>query len=199
MILPDTGERVMFRQLVTSLSVITLCLAPLTASAGGPFQKSAIQKAAVQKAPMPVVQKAPIHVAQKAPLGVFQKAPSPVFQKGPLSVFQKTPVIAQKSLVPVSACSPPIRYMQRRPCKRTCCGCTSSIQTVLQVQDPRACTPCPVMVPVCLPACCVGTPQVTTMVGLLGRGNVCYKWCCGYRVKVVFDNRGGIIVNYFGS
>jgi hypothetical protein len=197
----------MLRHLVTSLSVIAVCVAPLTALAGGPFQKSAIQKAAVQKSPMPVVQKAPVQVAQKAPLGVFQKAPVPVFQKSPMSVFQKAPmhsvqkmpVIAQKSLVPVSVCSPPIRYVQRRPCKRTCCGCSSSVQTVLHVQDPRACTPCPVMVPVCLPGCCVGTPHVTTVVGLLGRGNVCYKWCCGYRVKVVFDNHGGIIVNYFGT
>ena len=182
----------MFRLLITSSAVAILCLAPLSAHAAGPFQKLAIQKTAAQKAPMAAVQKAPMPVVQKAPRPVMQKSPLAVFQKGPMTVVQKA--------YPVKgACAPSIRYVQRRPCRKTCCECTAPFQTVLQVQDPRACTPCPVMVPVCLPGCCVGAPQVTTMVGLLGRGNVCYRWCCGYRVKIVFDHHGGVIVNYYGS
>ncbi|MFV1963797.1 MAG: hypothetical protein ACC628_00105 [Pirellulaceae bacterium] len=158
----------MLRFLSSSLALVVLCLVPLSALAGGPFQKSAVQKGAVQKVPMPVVQKSPM-------------------------------TVVQKSYAPQVACAPSIRYVQRRPHKRICCDGTPSIQTVLQVQDPRACAPCPVMVPVCLPGCIVGVPQVSSMIGLLGRGNVCFRWRCGYRVKVVFDNHGDIIVNYFGS
>ena len=201
----------MFRFVATSLSLALICLAPLTAVAAGPFQKLAVQKSSVQKTPMAVVQKAPmpvaqkVPVAQKAPMAVVQKVPMAVVQKAPMAVVQKAPmpvaqkgpmIVAQKSM---AVCAPNVRYVQRRPCKKTCCTCTPAVQTMIQVQDPRACASCPVLVPVCLPGCCVGSPQVTSMVGLLGRGNVCLKWCCGYRVKVVFDNHGDLIVNYYGS
>jgi len=166
----------MSRYVAASFVGVALCLVPFSTAEGGIFQKNAAQKAAVQKAPMPVVQKTPIVVAQKS-----------------------MPVVAQKSFVTKNCCPPKIRYVQRRRCKCVCCGCTQPVQTILQVRDPRGCGPCSVSVPVCLPGCCVGMPAVRTGVGLLGRGNVVYRWCCGYRVKIVFDKCGDITVNHFGS
>jgi hypothetical protein len=26
-----------------------------------------------------------------------------------------------------------------------------------------------------------------------------YDWCCGYKVKVVFDRRGDVTVHYYGT
>ena len=75
-----------------------------------------------------------------------------------------------------------------------CAGCNSTIKTILQVQNP--CTGCAVDVPVCLPACCSGVPEVCGDRGLFGRDIVWYDWCCGFSVKVTFKKSGDLIVTY---
>lgn len=80
-----------------------------------------------------------------------------------------------------------------------CCGdCKPPVKTVLLVKDPGACTCCYVQVPVCLPACCTGSPQVHCRKGIFKDGVVTYSYCCGVRVKVVFDRCGDIVVHYYG-
>jgi hypothetical protein len=69
---------------------------------------------------------------------------------------------------------------------------------MLLVKDPCV-YGCYVQVPVCLPVCCTGEPDVDCKRGLLGRDIVEYEWCCGYRVKIVFDRRGDVTVHTFGS
>jgi hypothetical protein len=91
-----------------------------------------------------------------------------------------------------------ISYKHHRPCKKVCCTCAPPIQTVLLVKDPCVCG-CFVEVPICLPVCCEGEPKVCCKNGLLGRSIVEYEWCCGYRVKIVFDRRGDLVVHTFGS
>jgi hypothetical protein len=81
--------------------------------------------------------------------------------------------------------------------RRLCCDCTPSVRTVLLVKDPCDC--CFVEVPVCLPACCKDAPEVCCHKGVLGRSVVEYSWCCGFRVKIVFDRRGDVVVHSFGA
>jgi hypothetical protein len=51
-------------------------------------------------------------------------------------------------------------------------------------------------IPMCLPACCVGEPQVTSYCGLFGRGVVKYCYECGLEVEVKFRLRGDVEVEY---
>jgi len=69
---------------------------------------------------------------------------------------------------------------------------------VLVVKDPCYCD-CSLEVPICLPSCCKGEPCVTSRCGVLCRGVVTYKWCCGFRVKVIFRNCGDVLVVSYGS
>lgn len=87
------------------------------------------------------------------------------------------------------------RYVQHFP-RRTCCGCKSSLDTVLTVQDPR--THCLIDVPVCIPGCCTGKPSVHAHAGVFGRGVTAFHWACGYKARVVVDRRGDVTVHYFG-
>ncbi|QDU95569.1 hypothetical protein Pla8534_33850 [Lignipirellula cremea] len=71
------------------------------------------------------------------------------------------------------------------------------LETVLLVEDP--CQPgCMVAVPVCLPGCCLDEPITHSAVGLLGRGFVTYRYSCGYRLKLIFDRDGDVVVHSFG-
>jgi hypothetical protein len=94
-------------------------------------------------------------------------------------------------------CDRCISYCHHRACKKVCCGCEPPMHTVLQVKDPCCC--CMVDVPVCLPSCCTGCPDVCGRCGIFGRGVVTYNWCCGYTIKIVFSRCGDITVHYFGS
>lgn len=51
-------------------------------------------------------------------------------------------------------------------------------------------------IPLCLPECCLGEPQVTGYCGLLGRGVVKYCYECGLEVEVKFRLRGDVEVEY---
>ncbi len=79
------------------------------------------------------------------------------------------------------------------------CGCYDSckrMELILQVKDPCAC--CVVEVPVCIPACCTAAPTVCCYKGFLRRQVVEYSWACGFKLKVVFDKHGDIVVHYYG-
>lgn len=90
-----------------------------------------------------------------------------------------------------------IEYRHHRG-KKVCCGCEPPIQLMLAVKDPCVCD-CFVDVAICLPACCTDVPKVCNRRGLLGRDVVEYEWCCGYRVRVVFDRHGDVMVHSYGS
>lgn len=51
-------------------------------------------------------------------------------------------------------------------------------------------------IPMCLPACCTGEPQVTSYCGLFGRGVVKYCYECGLEIEVKFRLRGDVEVEY---
>jgi hypothetical protein len=51
-------------------------------------------------------------------------------------------------------------------------------------------------IPMCLPACCTGEPQVNSYCGLFGRGVVKYCYECGLEVEVKFRLRGDVEVEY---
>ncbi|HEX4145073.1 MAG TPA: hypothetical protein VHY91_16320 [Pirellulales bacterium] len=101
-----------------------------------------------------------------------------------------------------ACCAPTISYNHVCVHRVRCCGCQPPIETALCVKDPGACNPCtaaPVIIPVCLPACCTGEPTVSGRVGLCGRGIVRYDYCCGLSIKIVFRNCGDIAVTYIGA
>jgi hypothetical protein len=92
-----------------------------------------------------------------------------------------------------------ISYKQHHPRRKVCCNsCLPPVSTVLMVKDPCVCG-CLVPVPVCLPACCTGEPTVCAHPGIFGRTVVEYDWCCGYRLRLVFDKHGGLTVHSYGS
>lgn len=95
-------------------------------------------------------------------------------------------------------CCPPTRiiYRHRGAC-RVCCGCEAPIHAVLTVTDPCTCSA--VEVPVCLPACCHGDPEVCSRSGLLASGIVTYEWCCGFSVTVRFKRCGDVVVVTHGA
>ena len=82
-------------------------------------------------------------------------------------------------------------------------SCQAPVSTILLVQDPRGCCDCceqcAIEVPVCVPTCCLQEPpSVKSRCGLFGRGIVTYDYCCGFRITVIFRNRGDVLVRYSG-
>jgi hypothetical protein len=101
---------------------------------------------------------------------------------------------------PAPTCCPQpcITYRHALFCRKVCCDCCGpNVQTVLKVKDP--CTCCTVDVPVCLPPCCKGEPEVCSWCGAFGRTNVSYDYCCGVSVVVTFKRCGDILVTYRGA
>ena len=97
------------------------------------------------------------------------------------------------------ACDEPsIRYHHHGTLRKICkfCECSEPVEAVLGVTDP-CCEDNSAEIPVCLPPCCEGEPTVCASV-CLGRGVVEYEWCCGFRVKVIFQKRGNIAVHTYG-
>ena len=58
------------------------------------------------------------------------------------------------------------------------------------VKDNWAC--CYVELPLCLPECCLGEPQVCHK----GLHVVEYSWTSGYKVRVILTKRGKVLVHY---
>lgn len=88
------------------------------------------------------------------------------------------------------SCPPPcIKYHHhgRRACE--------TYETVLTYCDP--CTGCVVRVPVCVPVCCGKDPVVCERSGLLGRSIVVFQWCCGFKVKIIGDRCGNLVVHTY--
>ena len=94
--------------------------------------------------------------------------------------------------------APCITYKHARCRKKICCGCESPLNVLLSVKDPCCCDRI-VEVPVCIPGCCTDVPCVKGRCGLFKRGIVWYEWCCGFKMKVVFDRCGDVKVTYYGS
>ena len=131
----------------------------------------------------------------------FQPAPRLPAPKSPLQRLsvQKAPTygpVQSGAVYHKPQAAPKIRYVQHFPHKRSCCGCQTTLDAVLTVEDPRTCRL--IDVPVCLPGCCTGKPSVHGHAGILRRGVTAYHWPCGYKVRVVIDHHGDVIVHYFG-
>lgn len=90
----------------------------------------------------------------------------------------------------------PLLDKLRKLCK--CGRCDNpKVSGALLVRDPQRCK-CLIEVPVCLPLCCRQPPKVETHKGPLKRGSVTFCWKNGYKIRVVFDRHGDIVVHYHG-
>ncbi len=108
----------------------------------------------------------------------------------------KTAKLEADCCAPEPDCCPDPCIVYRHCGPKLCCGCDPPKEITLKVTDP--CTGCIVEVPVCVPACCEGEPDVCCGTGLFCRDVVDYEWCCGFRVKVVFRKRGDLLVKTWG-
>jgi hypothetical protein len=72
---------------------------------------------------------------------------------------------------------------------RCCCPPPPPQKVVLVVSHP--CTCCKYEIPVCIPACCQGTPAVCFQDTVVGYGKNVFEWSNGYRVVVRFPPGGG--------
>lgn len=149
--------------------------------------------AAAAVAVLLVAGQAQARIARFASLTANQPAPPAVAAPAPIP-----PAVVEPSCsAPAPKCCPQpcIKYVNRG-CLKVCCGCEAPVKTTITVVNP--CTCCPVEIPVCLPACCKGCPEITSRCGLLCRGVVHYDWCCGFSVTVRFDRCGDAVVIYRG-
>lgn len=94
--------------------------------------------------------------------------------------------------------SVPIDYDYKHRARRWY-GSEPPIEMIMMVDDPADGLDCLFEVPLCLPACCTGDPQMRCWTGIFGRGFVEYRWPCGFQVEVEFKHRKGEIeVDYEG-
>ena len=63
------------------------------------------------------------------------------------------------------------------------------VPIVLEVCHPK--TGCPLLVSVCVPACCQGPPCVRHQHTLIGAGKTTFTWACGHEVTVRYTHGGG--------
>lgn len=106
--------------------------------------------------------------------------------QGPMQgpVYVPTKVVA--GALPI-CCDRCIDYKHLRP-RLEPCG--PHYETNMLVKDNWDC--CYVQVPMCLPDCCTGEPQVCYK----GKHVVEYSWCSGYKVRVILTKRGKVLVHY---
>ena len=176
---------------VFSLSVLTVAFL-LIGLARAAEEKSVKVEPAEAPAAVPA---AP--VAEAAPAPAAEAAPAPAVVE--VACCEPAPKCCR---VPKCCCpkDPCIKYWNHRlplKCHKRCCECQPPTEMILQVKHPCCCE-CTVDVPVCAPACLKGEPQVTSCCGLLGRGVVTYTWCDGFKVRVVFQHDGDLLVHTYG-
>lgn len=92
--------------------------------------------------------------------------------------------------------TPPIVYHADHDARRMYRSGQTNL--IMVTQDPA--DGCCYEIPMCIPACCTGDPQVSSGHGIFGRGVVEYCWPCGFRAEVKFRHvLGDIKVEYEGD
>jgi hypothetical protein len=169
-----------FRNVTVSLTLLAVCplVAPGPVQAGDEqpgFRLAALMnRINAEILPQPGAEIVPVpDPALRGPMATPQLHPSPALPAG--KVVQL-----------------PVTYRTPHHVKRKL-KCVPTTTTVLLVEDPCNCG-CYVEVPVCVPACCQGPPEVCGKQGVLGRRSVTYDWANGVRVKVLFRARGDLVV-----
>lgn len=131
---------------------------------------------------------------------LFQARPAgaaePLADPGPILIPAEGVESLGPSISAVSASRWNVCY-KRHILGPKCKCCLPPVNVVLQVKEPCGC--CLIDVPVCIPACCTGAPEVHCRRGVFGRHVVTYDWCCGYHLKIVMTKHGDLIVHYFGQ
>lgn len=115
-----------------------------------------------------------------------------VSQPASAAIVRANTTTTAKAADPSKCCYKPCITYHEAGCGKRCCSSGPKTEMILRVQDPKSC--CTVDVPVCVPACCKGTPCVSTRCALFCRGVVWYDWDCGFSVKVVFKHCGDLVV-----
>lgn len=120
-------------------------------------------------------------------------APTDGSQTMPMPVPQGAPIAAAPSSGPPVRAASHIEYETHHRARRM--YRSGQIQLSLVTQDPA--DGCCYEIPLCIPACCTGSPAVSSGRGLLGRGVVEYTWSCGFQAKVKFRHiLGDVKVDY---
>jgi hypothetical protein len=109
------------------------------------------------------------------------------------TAYDSDVVVSGDCCEPAACCPQPcISY-----CDRSCSfKCSPRKESCIEVCDP--CTGCKISVPVCLPECTEGCPDVCGRRALFGASVVTYRWCNGFEAVVRITRCGDIKVTYRG-
>jgi len=153
------------------------------------------------KQPLPAPKAATAPAASPSDVVPVANPPS-VMQGKPVVTVSAVELIPADTIVidpcapacPQSCCPDQCITYRERGHRRCCDSCQPDLPSVLLVKNPQTC--CLTAVPVCLPVCVCGEPCVDSRCGLLHRGIVDHKYQNGFRITVVFDKRGDVLVTY---
>lgn len=94
---------------------------------------------------------------------------------------------------PAACCPQPCISYRDHSCSFKC---SPRKEICLDVCDP--CTGCTINVPVCVPCCTEGCPDVCCRRALFGASVVTYRWCNGFEAVIRITRCGDIKVTYRG-
>jgi hypothetical protein len=127
------------------------------------------------------------------PRGQSAALPQDGSQTMPMPAPQGAPIAAAPPSGPAVRAASHIEYETHHKARKM--YRSGQVQLSLVTQDPS--DGCCYEIPLCVPACCTGSPTVSGGRGLLGRGVVEYTWSCGFQAKVKFRHiLGDVKVEY---
>ncbi|MGC4001892.1 MAG: hypothetical protein QM811_01560 [Pirellulales bacterium] len=143
-------------------------------------------------------------VAKQATVSVMQGAvPATPAVVAPVAISVApcagcAPVVEPTCSAPVTVCKPccptPCITYRTKGDRRSCLADKPKISLTVAVKNPQTC--CVVMVPICVPCCCVEPPCVDSRCGAFHRGIVTHDYKCGLHIDFVFDKHGDLLVTY---
>lgn len=149
-----------------------------------------VEEAAVEAAAVEVVEE-----AVEEPVVEESVVVEPAVEEAPSvdTVIAASPVVAGPVCCPIQIVASRATLSAKRAYR--CSG--PPVETMACVDNPADCTCTLYQIPLCIPCCCVGEPQIcNARTGLLGRGHVDLVWPCGFTAKVVFLVHGGAKIIY---
>ncbi len=125
---------------------------------------------------------------------VGKPAPAAVASPSEIPVPVAVPVAASGVCCPEKCCPTPCISYRSKGGHRSCLDDKPGVSLNVLVKNPQ--TGCCVIVPICVPCCCLDQPCIDSRCGLFHRGIVTYDYECGFRIVFTFDRAGDLLVTY---
>jgi len=98
------------------------------------------------------------------------------------------------TVCPDKCCPTPCITYRKHGERRSCLDDKPGVSLTVAVKNPQS--GCVVIVPICVPCCCLDQPCIDSRCGLFQRGIVTYDYQCGFRIVFAFDRAGDLLVTY---